>query len=273
MTRFYCDTHRKDINIKVAKGKQSIKDAIQTKRTNFKEKKEVFVKDFREKKTQMKERVQEKVKEMEEIVERENIFTIPNWLCVARGALSPVVGYVIIQEQYMLSIALLTIAGLTDLADGYIARNWPSQASKLGSFLDPMADKLLVGALVISLSYGNLLPIWLSAMVICRDLFLITAGFVIRFVSLPPPKTLSRYFDATHVTAKLEPTLISKVNTAVQLLAIGASLGAPIWGYIDHTNLHGLWYLTGVTTLVAALSYVLQKDTYKIMKRTLKKKS
>lgn len=45
-------------------------------------------------------------------------------------------------------------------------------------------------------------------------------------------RTLSRYFDATHVTAKLEPTLTSKVNTAVQLITIGASLGAPIYGYI-----------------------------------------
>lgn len=72
-------------------------------------------------------------------------------------------------------------------ADGYIARKWPSQASKLGSFLDPMADKLLVGALVISLSYINLFPVWLSVMVICRDAFLIGAGFVIRYISLPQP--------------------------------------------------------------------------------------
>lgn len=71
--------------------------------------------------------------------------------------------------------------------DGYIARNWPSQASKMGSFLDPMADKLLVGALVISLTYGNLFPMWLCGMVLFRDVFLIGAGFVIRYISLPPP--------------------------------------------------------------------------------------
>lgn len=50
-----------------------------------------------------------------------------------------------------------------------------------------MADKLLVGALVISLSYCGLFPVWLSAMVICRDAFLIGAGFVIRYISLPKP--------------------------------------------------------------------------------------
>lgn len=71
--------------------------------------------------------------------------------------------------------------------DGYIARTWPSQASMAGSFLDPMADKLLVGSLVISLSYCNLLPMWLAAMVLFRDVFLIAAGFVIRYISLPPP--------------------------------------------------------------------------------------
>lgn len=120
-----------------------------------------------------------------------------------------------------------------------------------------MADKLLVGSLVISLTYCGLLPIWLCAMVILRDISLITAGFVIRYISLPPPvrplpllfflrgvqsefllfshlpqRTITRYFDATHVTAKLKPTFTSKVNTAVQLVCIAASLGAPMYGYV-----------------------------------------
>lgn len=76
--------------------------------------------------------------------------------------------------------------------DGYIARNWPGQASKMGSFLDPMADKLLVGALVISLCYVNLFPVWLAGMVLFRDVFLIGAGFIIRYISLPPPVSIRR---------------------------------------------------------------------------------
>ena len=81
-------------------------------------------------------------------------------------------------------------------------------------------------------------------------------------------KTLSRYFDVTHATAQLEPTFISKVNTAVQLAAVACSLGAPIWGYVDHTALHNLWYFTGFTTTAAAFSYILSKDTYKIIKES-----
>ena len=57
------------------------------------------------------------------------------------------------------------------------------------------------------------------------------------------------------------------MNTFVQLGTVAISLGAPIWNYIDHQHLHYLWYLTGVTTIAAALSYILTKDTYKIFKK------
>lgn len=124
-----------------------------------------------------------------------------------------------------------------------------------------------MGTLCISLSYCDLLPVWLTFMILFRDVFLIAAGFVIRFKSLPPPRTFSRYFDATHATAQLAPTFISKVNTAIQLFTVGITLGAPIWNYIDHPYLHGLWYLTGVTTALAALSYITKKNTYKFLKK------
>lgn len=135
--RFYCDAQSKEINFKVTKSKDLIKDAIQTKRTNLLEKKDVLVKDLRERKSRVQEqvqerkdvlvkdlrekkmkvqdKVQEKVRVMEEIVERENIFTIPNLLCVGRGILAPIVGYQIIEQQFMLSMGLLAFAGLTDL--------------------------------------------------------------------------------------------------------------------------------------------------------------
>lgn len=135
VARFFCDAHRKELDFKVAKSKELLKDAIKSKQSNLLEKKEVFVKDLRDTKSHLREkkdvfvkdlretkskvrgRVQEKVKQMREdiIVERENIVTIPNLLCVGRGLLAPVVGYAIVQEQFMLSIGLLAVAGLTDL--------------------------------------------------------------------------------------------------------------------------------------------------------------
>lgn len=116
---------------------------------------------------------------------------------------------------------------------------------------------------------------------------------IMSFQSKPLQRTLTRYFDATHVTAKLQPTLISKVNTAVQLATIAASLAAPVYGILStfrqkwgtnwtydywysscylialgHSTLVGMWYFTGFTTAAAATSYILSKDTYQFIKNS-----
>lgn len=244
--------------------REIIEDVLAKNKALLRERQGRLVKDLREKQTKVRERV-------EEIIERENILTIPNLLCVGRGLMAPYLGYVIIEHDYRLAMGLLLFAGLTDLLDGQIARRWPSQMSKAGSFLDPMADKLLMGALVISLTYVDLIPLWLTSVILFRDVFLIGAGFVIRYISLPPPRTLTRYFDVSHATAQLAPTFISKVNTVVQLATVAISLGAPIWDFVDHPVLQGLWVLTGVTTAAAAVSYLTAKDTYRLLREVKRK--
>lgn len=110
--RSFADFDRKNIDLKsLAKGKQIITDNIEQKRMQIRERKEILVQGIRDKKTKVKQ----KVKEMEEIVERENILTIPNLLCVARSFLAPYIGYMIIEEHYQLAIGLLIFAGITDL--------------------------------------------------------------------------------------------------------------------------------------------------------------
>lgn len=204
---------------------------------------------------------------MDAIVEKENIWTIPNVLCLARIVASPYLGYLIYHEEFNTAFFIMLLAGLTDLLDGLIARNFASQASKLGSFLDPMADKILISSLCISLTCVNLMPVYLTGLILSRDVALASAGFYIRYKSLPPPKTLARYFDATHATAKLAPTGISKFNTTVQLSAVGIGLMSPVFGFIGHPHLDNLWYFTATTTIASALSYVFTKDTYKILKK------
>uniref|UniRef100_A0A2A4J6T2 cardiolipin synthase (CMP-forming) n=1 Tax=Heliothis virescens TaxID=7102 RepID=A0A2A4J6T2_HELVI len=222
-------------------------------------KKEYIIKDILETKAKVKERI-------EEVVEKENVFTIPNILCFTRIAMSPYLGYTIFQENYNVALGLLVFAGVTDLLDGWIARNWKGQSTKMGSFLDPMADKVLVGTLFISLTYQNLIPLSLTLLIVSRDVALVVAGFVIRYMSLPPPRTLSRYFDVTHATAQLAPTFISKVNTAIQLLLVGTTLASPVFGYVDHPALQALCGVTAATTIVSAISYLVSKDTYKFLK-------
>lgn len=106
---------KKPTNIQLKTGKELIKNAIEMRREILLEKKDDFVKDMRIKKTMVKERVREKIEVMEEIVERENVFTIPNLLCVGRGVLAPYLGYVIVQHDYALGMGLLVFAGITDI--------------------------------------------------------------------------------------------------------------------------------------------------------------
>ncbi|XP_043552512.1 cardiolipin synthase (CMP-forming) [Chiloscyllium plagiosum] len=198
----------------------------------------------------------------------ENPWTIPNLLCVARIGLSPYLGYLIVEEEFNLALGLFILAGITDLLDGYIARNWANQKSALGSALDPLADKILISVLYVSLTCVELIPASLTAMVLMRDITLIAAGFYIRYRTVPPPRTLSKYFNPCYATARLKPTFISKVNTAVQLVLVAASLAAPVFQYVDSVFLHCLWYITALTTMASAYSYYLHgKSTVQVLNR------
>ncbi|XP_035461392.1 cardiolipin synthase (CMP-forming) [Scophthalmus maximus] len=185
----------------------------------------------------------------------ENPWTIPNLLCVCRILLAPLLGHLIIQQHFHLSLALFTLAGATDLLDGYIARTWPTQKSALGSALDPLADKILVSFLYVSLTYAGLIPAPLTALVIFRDIGLIAAVFWIRYKTVPPPVTLGKFFNPCYTTAQLKPTLFSKVNTAIQLILVAASLAAPVFQYTDSVVLQCIWYITALTTAASGYSY------------------
>ncbi|KAG7200163.1 hypothetical protein KM043_000598 [Ampulex compressa] len=204
---------------------------------------------------------------VERIIERENIWTVPNFLCMGRIVTSPYLSYLILSQDYQVALWLLGIAGVSDLADGWIARTWTSQASKLGSFLDPAADKLLVGTLFFSLAWVGLVPVPLTCLVITRDVALVGAAFYIRYRSLPAPKTLARYFDPTHATVQLAPTLLSKLNTAVQLSFVAGTLAAPVFHFVNHPFLQVLCYITAMSTFAAGMSYLTSKNTYKILNK------
>uniref|UniRef100_A0A8C4UL14 Cardiolipin synthase (CMP-forming) n=1 Tax=Falco tinnunculus TaxID=100819 RepID=A0A8C4UL14_FALTI len=185
----------------------------------------------------------------------ENPWTVPNMLSMARMGLAPVLGYLIVEENFDVALGVFVLAGVTDLLDGFIARNWANQKSALGSALDPLADKILISVLYVSLTCANLIPVSLTSMIILRDVALIAAVFYVRYKTLSPPRTLSRYFNPCYATAQLKPTLISKMNTAVQLILVAASLAAPVFNYVDSIYLQTLWCITAFTTVTSAYSY------------------
>ena len=129
---------------------------------------------------------------------------IPNLICLARIVLVIPIIRSLWQEQFLLSLLLIIIAGLSDILDGYLAKknNWRSY---LGSVLDPAADKILLVSLFLTLQSMDLIPLWLTLTVIIRDLMIVFGLSLYRyFVGVPQPK----------------PTRISKFNTTLQLVFI-----------------------------------------------------
>lgn len=131
--------------------------------------------------------------------------------------------------------------------------------------LDPLADKLLVATLFASLTVIGHIPVPLTLLIIARDAALVAAGSYIRYVSLPEPRTVSKYFDASLPTAKMQPTMLSKINTTIQLGLVGLTLAAPVFGFTGHPALTALCWITAGSTISSFISYILAKDTYKIL--------
>ena len=133
-----------------------------------------------------------------------SVSNIPNLICLARIVLVIPIIRSLWQEQFLLSLLLIIIAGLSDILDGYLAKknNWRSY---LGAVLDPAADKILLVSLFLTLQNMGLIPLWLTLTVIARDLMIVFGLSLYRyFVGVPEPK----------------PTRISKFNTTLQLAFI-----------------------------------------------------
>ena len=99
--------------------------------------------------------------------------TIPNLITLFRIILTPLFIIFLIQGNYRKAFVVFVLAGVSDLADGLIARTW-QQKSRLGSYLDPLADKLLMAASFVTLSIYQQIPSWLTVVVLSRDVTLAT---------------------------------------------------------------------------------------------------
>jgi len=157
----------------------------------------------------------------------ENIWNVPNILTFSRIIAAPVVGYLVLHDQHFYAVALFAYAGITDLADGWIARKWNLQ-TVIGTVIDPMADKMLMTILVVCLAIKGALPLWIATLILGRDVSLSIAAFYYRYASLPPPKIFTRYFDFSLPSAEVHPTGVSKFNTFLQLVLIGATTALPV---------------------------------------------
>ncbi|KAI5804079.1 phosphatidyl synthase [Peziza echinospora] len=201
----------------------------------------------------------------------EKVLNIPNILTFSRLFASPIIGYLVLHSHYPAALALLITAGLTDLLDGHIARKYNLQ-TVVGSVIDPMADKTLMTILTITLAAQGLLPLWLAVIILGRDVGLAISAIYYRYISLPPPKTFARYWDFSLPSAEVRPTMVSKINTVLQMGLITACTAFPVVTGAGWVGAEGLGevlvysqYLVAATTVWSGLSYVGSKSAVKIL--------
>lgn len=157
----------------------------------------------------------------------EDIYTIPNALTLTRLIAAPICGYLVLHDYHTWAAGLFAYAGITDLVDGWIARRFNTK-TVVGTVIDPMADKALMTILTVCLAVKGMLPVWLAVIILGRDVGLGISAIYYRWISLPEPKTFSRYWDFSLPSAEVRPTTISKWNTVLQVGLIGATTAAPI---------------------------------------------
>jgi cardiolipin synthase len=158
--------------------------------------------------------------------------SIPNLITLARILLVPVVVWAIASNQMLFAFLLFAAAGVSDAVDGFLAKRF-GMASQLGAYLDPLADKVLIVSIYVSFGIVDVLPRWLVILVVSRDL-LIVGGIIFSWIVNKP--------------VSVKPHMVSKINTAVQLLLVGLVLAALGFGFDPG------WLLSLTIALVAALT-------------------
>jgi cardiolipin synthase len=165
---------------------------------------------------------------------------VPNALTLLRFLLVPVLVVLLAQRDYDAAFAAFVVSALSDLADGVIARRWDSR-TRFGAIADPAADKLTMLAVTLALATQGLLPLWLVAAIAVRDLVIVGGALVYHYA-------LGRY--------DMAPTLLSKLNTAIEFLTLAMVLGSAA-GIVDASAALPVLFVLLLATIVASgMQYV-----------------
>lgn len=165
---------------------------------------------------------------------------VPNMICIARIILVAPIVWALLEERYGLGLSLCIVAGLSDALDGYLARrfDWRTQ---LGGLLDPAADKLLMFASFVTMTWMGWVPVWFTAIVIGRDIVIIAGTIVYHFLVEP---------------VHGEPTRASKLNTVLQILFILLTIAHAWLGWPPMIVVEALGATILVTIAISIVQYV-----------------
>jgi len=182
----------------------------------------------------------------------DRVLTVPNAISMARLAGVPVfLWLVLVPQADWWAVGLLIAAGLSDWLDGKIARAW-NQQSRLGEVLDPAADRLYIAATLIALAVRAIIPWWLVALLVSRELLLGVTLLVLRSHSFGPLQVSFVGKAATLCLLYAFPLLfIGSHEGTVALVARVTGWAFAIWGTALYWWAAGL-YLVQARRVIAA---------------------
>lgn len=165
---------------------------------------------------------------------------LPNIISCCRILLVCPVVYCLQIGRYDWALVLFAVAGVSDGLDGFLAKHYHWQ-SRLGSYLDPVADKLLLVSSFISLAMAGLVPIWLVVTIVVRDAIILVGATAYYFLLRP--------FDG-------EPHWSSKLNTFFQLLLVLLVLAGRLFQPLPGTLSWVLAWMVFAASLSSGMVYV-----------------
>lgn len=165
---------------------------------------------------------------------------LPNFITLGRVISVPIVFWLLLSGQSKAAFFIFVAAGISDAVDGYLAKRFNSQ-TELGAYLDPMADKLLIVSIYIALGARNEIPLWLVVAVVSRDVLIVLAIL------------LSWLMDHPVV---IKPYIISKLNTASQLVLASFVLADDAFGLGYAQTRQALVFVTGLLTFMSMAAYL-----------------
>lgn len=169
-----------------------------------------------------------------------SLATVPNLICVLRMLLAVPIVWLLSEGRYEATLVLFAIAAVSDALDGWLAKTF-GWTSELGKLLDPLADKLLLVSVFITLAWLGLVPPWLAAVAVARDLVIGFGAWVYKRVFGP---------------VEGRPTLVSKFNTLAQILFVIAVVWRAAYPSVPDWPVTVLGALVLVTTVVSGIDYV-----------------
>lgn len=165
---------------------------------------------------------------------------IPNAISIMRILLIMPILILFVRDEFGIALALFIIAGLSDGVDGYVAKkyNWNT---RLGAFLDPAGDKLLVAWSFGTLAYLGHIPVWLAVIVILRDVVIVAGSFMYHY--------LVRSLEG-------DPTFISKLNTGLEFAFLIFVMSRAGFGWPDDITITVVGAAVLVTVVISGYDYV-----------------